>query len=717
VSKEVPMARVLRTLAPTFCAAGLLALPAAWGAPPARNPGQPIVATPAPAPAPPPTRPPMPIGTAEPAARSAPPPASGPGIPLEIFASGPAMAEPHLSPDGSKLVYLTSVAGQLRIAVRDLRTGHERTILNAAAGPFAVTHCEFKTNDRLLCHLEGVARGGEPARLYPASRLLAVDADGSSLRVLFRSAFFARLPPAARSQFQDRIIHWLPDDAYHVLIELGDEGSVFPSVYRLDVYRGDLKLEVASHPPVMDWTADPAGVVRFGYGFRDDTGVYIARSGPDAPWRTLEEFKRFDRTRFDPLAFGARPNELLVFAPYQGRTAVWQIDLDAAAKGLQLVFSRPEVDVGGILEWPLDRHVAGFVYETDRPHTHFIDPHASRIEEVLERALPDAYHVVVDSSRDEIKLVTVSFSDVMPPRYHLLDTRTGQLTELGRQDANLNEAQLAHMQPITIAGPSGIAIPGYLTLPPGRAPGERLPAVVLPHGGPYARDHWGYDPLVQVIASRGYAVLQLNFRGSTGYGEQWRDAGHQAWGTIMHEDITAGAHWLIEQGIADPARLCIVGWSYGGYAALTGVEKEPDLYRCAVSIAGVSDMSQMAIDDERFYGGKDSAGDAMGTDPAALRAESPLAHVERIRVPVLLVHGEDDYTVLAEQSKAMDRALAKQGLRHELVLIKHGEHSLMRPEMRLTLYRKVTEFLRASLGPGESHEGAPAVLSGAAATQ
>src|SRR4029077_1023839 len=193
----------------------------------------------------------------------------------------------------------------------------------------------------------------------------------------------------------------------------------------------------------------------------------------------------------------------------------------------------------------------------------------------------------VDSTRDQSRLVTVSFSDVMPPRYHLLDTVSGTLTELGRQAANLDETRLAPMKPITVAGANGIAIHGYLSLPPGTQPGQRLPGVVLPHGGPYAHDRWGYDPLVQVIASRGYAVLQLNFRGSTGYGEQWRDAGHQAWGTIMHADITAGAHWLIEQGIADPARLGIVGWSYGGYAALTGVEKEPELYRCAVSIAGV----------------------------------------------------------------------------------------------------------------------------------
>ncbi|HVP33246.1 MAG TPA: S9 family peptidase [Steroidobacteraceae bacterium] len=706
------MAWAVRTLACWMCAASAAGPGAAWAAPPTRTPGLPMLSAPPPAP----SRAITPLRFTSPAREAGPVSLAGPEFPLEAFASGPRMTEPHISPDGGKLVYLTSISGLLHVAVRDLHSGSDRIILNAAGGDFSITHCEFKTNDRMLCHLEGVARSGQPERLYPASRLLAVNADGSSLRLLFRNAYFARLPPAAHSQFQDRIIHWLPDDAYHVLIELGDEGSVFPSVYRLDVYRGDLKLEVASQPPVMDWTADQAGVVRFGYGFRDDTGVYIARSGPDAPWRTLEEFKRFDHKRFDPLAFGSRPNELLAFAPHEGRTAVWQIDLDAASD-LQLVFARPDVDVGGILEWPLDRHVAGFVYETDRPHTEFIDPHAAAIEQQLERSLPGAYHVVIDSSRDGTRLVTVSFSDVMPPRYHLLDTASGRLSELGRQDLGFGDTQLAPMKPITVAGLGGVAIPGYLTLPREARPGERLPAVVLPHGGPYARDHWGYDPLVQVIANRGYAVLQLNFRGSTGYGAEWRDAGHQAWGTIMHDDITAGARWLIEQGIADPARLCIVGWSYGGYAALTGVEKEPELYRCAVSIAGVSDMSQMAIDDERFYGGKDSAGDAMGTDPARLRAESPLAHVDRIRVPVLLVHGEDDYTVLADQSRAMDRALSRQGVPHELVLIRHGEHSLQRPEMRLTLYRKVTEFLHANLGPGQGLQRAAPSVSGAAATQ
>jgi dipeptidyl aminopeptidase/acylaminoacyl peptidase len=374
------------------------------------------------------------------------------------------------------------------------------------------------------------------------------------------------------------------------------------------------------------------------------------------------------------------------------------MDLDEH-KDFELLFARPDVDADSLIEWPTDQHVTGFLYETDRPHVEFIDPLAAGIEQLMEKNVPGAYHEVVDASRDGTMLVILSFSDTLPPRYHLLDLNNHKLMVIGQESAALAQAQLAPMKPVTVPGPGGISIPGYLTLPVDSAPGQRIAAVVFPHGGPYRRDSWGYDPMVQLMANRGYAVLQLNFRGSTGYGEDWLNAGHQAWGTVMHDDITAGAHWLIDQGIADPGRLCIVGWSYGGYAALIGVVKEPQLYRCAVAVAGVSDLSQMASDDARFYGGRDAALNSTGEGRNKLQAESPALHADRIKVPVLLVHGEDDYTVLVTQSKEMAKALTQHGVKNELVLIKDGEHSLLEPEMRLRLYGRLTAFLAENLGP------------------
>lgn len=610
-------------------------------------------------------------------------------IPVEQFATDRGMGAPNISPDGNKLVYIATTGAKAFIVVEDLLTGKSRPILQGNSGSFTVSRCDFKNDERLLCRYHGVDHdGGAP---FPISRLVAINADGSKARQLLQNSTLAG------SQYQDRILHWLPNDPNKVLIALADQGHVYPAVYRLDVYSGTMGLVVGARRPIMEWVADRNGVVRFGSGYLDDTAQYMARNSPAAPWRILEKFKRFDGAKFSPLAFGPLSNRLFVTAPNGPREAIWDMDLDENSD-FQLVYSQPEVDVDGVIEWPTDGHVVGFVYDAERPHAYFIDPQAAMIERTLERVLPGAYHAVIGGSRDGNKLLYASYSDVMPTRYDLLDLANPKLTAVGGENPVLASAQLAPMKPIVVPGPGGIEIPGYLTLPVGAETGKKLPTVVYPHGGPYSRDSWGYDAMVQVMASRGYAVLQLNFRGSTGYGYEWREAGNQAWGTIMHDDITAGAHWLIDQGIADPARMCIVGWSYGGYAALIGVEKEPQLYQCAVSIAGVTSLTQMIRDDDRFYGGREAASNSTGTDRKTLKEESPVEHADRIKVPVLMVHGSNDYTVLVDHSKAMAKALSRAGVPNELVIIKEGEHSLLRNDMRLTLYTKLVSFLDANIG-------------------
>jgi dipeptidyl aminopeptidase/acylaminoacyl peptidase len=251
------------------------------------------------------------------------------------------------------------------------------------------------------------------------------------------------------------------------------------------------------------------------------------------------------------------------------------------------------------------------------------------------------------------------------------------------------------MKPVKIKGPDGVMLPGYLTLPLGST-GKKLPLIVYPHGGPHARDSWGYDFMVQFMASRGYAVLQVNFRGSTGYGWDWYEAGLRNWGTVMVDDITASTKWAIAEGIADPANITIVGWSYGGYAALMSAVREPDLYRAVVSIAGVADLRALARDDQRFYGGRQRATYTLGDDVSELKAGSPLRAVDKIRAPVLLVHGDADVQVDVDQSKRMARALKGADKKCELVIVKDGNHSLARYEWRETLLTKLEAFLAAN---------------------
>jgi dipeptidyl aminopeptidase/acylaminoacyl peptidase len=620
---------------------------------------------------------------------------AAPLIPLEQFAQGPEMTAPDLSPDGSKLVFVSTIAGERYVLVRDLlKSGAPpRPILRGSSDSYDVVACYFKTNTRLLCSFRGIEHDyGLP---YPASRLVVMDSEGGHPRVLFQSQAYT-YSQIAGTQFQDRILHWLPNDPEHVLIQLADTDSIFPGVFTLNVDSGVTRPVVGAHPPVLDWIVDRDGVVRFGYGFRDDSALYLARNGAKDQWRTLEKFKRFEDASFSPLGFGPLPNQLFVLAPQDGRDAIWQMDL-AENSDYQLLFARPDADVDGIVTWP-DQRVVGFRYNNDLPHTEFIDPEAAAIDRAMDKALPGTVHDVIDTAHDGHLLLIRSYSDVEPGVYHLLDLNEHKLTPVGHRNSALSQASLAPTKPVVVPGPGGISMHGYLTVPVGTVAGKAIAAVVFPHGGPYARDYWGYDDLVQLMANRGYAVLQLNFRGSTGYGREWRRAGHQAWGTIMHEDITAGAHWLVSQGIADPARMCIVGWSYGGYAALTAAVKEQHLYRCAVSIAGVSDLSQLARDDSWSYGGRDAVRDATGTDKAQLAAQSPVLHADQIKIPILLVHGDDDSTVRLSQSEAMAKALKQHGVPNELVVIKGGEHSLLRPQMRLALYRKLEAFLAANLG-------------------
>ncbi len=614
-------------------------------------------------------------------------------IPAAVFAAGPEIDEPRVSPDGTHLAFVTTLEGKRVLAIRDLRDGSARTIFGLYGNEFHGTHCDFKNDERLLCHFVGISGGPNP---FPISRLVALNVDGKQTRLLFQGRYH-RSDEAFHGQYEDRVVDLLRDDPQHVLIELASMFDPFPTVYRVNIYDGDRTIEVRGRAPITDWMADGSGVVRFGCGDDNKGAVCVTRDGAQGAWRTLTHFHVGEDYPLEPLAFGPQPNELFVAGPNEGRLAIWDYDL-SEHRGPQLLFSHAHFDVEETVQWPSDGHIVGFSYETERPQIEFIDPTARTIDHVMSQAVPDTVHVLLDASRDGRKIVVSSYSDVQPPLYHLLDLDTQKVILIGAQNSQLLPQQLAHQHPIVITAADGLKIPGYLTLPLQAPRGARLPTIVLPHGGPYARDSWGYDPLVQLLANRGYAVLQVNFRGSKGFGLGWLAAGWQAWGTVMHEDITSGAQWLIAQGIADPQRMCIVGWSYGGYAALIGAEREPNLYRCAVSIAGVSDLTHMANDDAAFYRGRERALLATGKDPVTLQEQSPLRHAARIKVPVLLVHGELDSTVLVGHSLDMAAALARAGVPHELLVIKGGGHDLGSPEMRLTLYDRLTAFLGTHLG-------------------
>jgi dipeptidyl aminopeptidase/acylaminoacyl peptidase len=600
------------------------------------------------------------------------------------FAADTDFSYPALSPDGNKVAFVTRAEGQRILVVLDLVARKRTGLMAATVDTFSISNCEFKNDERLLCGLSGTAFDrGQP---YPVSRLVAIDVSGKGKpRVLVQNG------TQGGSQFQDKVLDWQPNDPKHVLIALSGDGDPFPNVHSLDVYTGLMSVVQRSRHPIMSWNTDRAGVVRFGQGF-DDRGkhFYITRDSADSPWRTLAKWE-YGQADFFVYGFGPAPGTLLVGATHNGRDAIFEMDLSEKSDR-QLLFANSEVDVSGPIYWPTDHRIVGFSYETDRVHRKFFDEQAESVYASIDAAIPGADNWVIGASRDGKKLLISSSADVRPTNFHVLDTTANKLLRIGSANPALAQTPLASMKPVKIKGPGGVMLPGYLSLPVGSS-GKKLPMVVYPHGGPHARDSWRFDEMVQFFASRGYAVLQVNFRGSVGYGDDWYEQGHQNWGTVMVDDITAATKWAIAEGIADPANTCIIGWSYGGYAALMSAVREPSLYRCAVSIAGVADLRALAREGARFYGGRKALAYTLGDDVSELKAGSPLRAVEKIQVPVLLVHGDDDIQVSVDHSKRMARALKGENKKHELVIIKDGNHSLSRFEWRETLLTKIEAFL------------------------
>ena len=612
--------------------------------------------------------------------------------PLAAFAADWDYGRPALSPDGQKIVYLGRSEGKRVVFLLDLAKRQRKMVIEGRFDKFDVRRCHFKNDERLLCRLGGTDFFHGQA--YPVTRLISVDLTGQDkTKVLIQKSDYAL------SQYQDRIIDWRPDNPKSVLIQLNNiDESPYPAVFALDVYSGLLSPQpvVRSREPILSWWTDRNGEVRFGQGFNDREEIHVVRDPGQSAWRELAKWKPGE-SEYDVVGFGPSPKTLLVTAYHQGRKAVFELDLDKGQR--QLLVSHPEVDVVQPLEWPTDGRLVGFEYHTDRRHQELFDTQAAQIQATADASLPDADNRVIGASKDGKRFLIASERDIKAEQYYLYDTDQKQMQRVTSQNPDLDAVTLASMKPVKIKGPDGVTLPGYLTLPVG-SEGKNLPTVIYPHGGPHSRDTWGFDPVVQFLASRGYAVVQVNFRGSSGYGLEWYRAGYQKWGTVMVDDINASARWAVENGIADPKRMCIVGWSYGGYAALMGAIRDTTLYRCVVSIAGVADLTSLEREGASFQGGRTSVRVTLGTDDDALKAGSPVRAADRIRAPVLLVHGEDDVVVVQDHSKRMAGLLKVNRRPHELLIIKDGDHSLSRAEWRQELFAKMELFLAEHLGAG-----------------
>lgn len=630
----------------------------------------------------------------------------------KAFGAREGIQDISLSPDGKRVAIIIpqGARGAALVIADPIKGGTPTRILSVSGDPDRFVGCDWATEERLICGIHMLFR--QAGEIVSYTRLIALDADGSDLKVVTARASDRSLGVAYNG---GNVIDWTGDGKGRILItrdyvpERTTGTHVASDAEGLGVERVDLVTLARSNVErprrdAVEYITDGIGTVRImgiqprgATGYSHNTINYSYRAAGSSRWDPLGKLELGGVTNrgFNPYAVDPQLNVAYGFDDAGGRQGLYRIALDGSLKR-ELVVSHPHVDVDRLLRIGRQRRVVGASFATERREAVFFDPGLKQLSAALGRALPK--HPIVsfaDASADEKRLLIYAGSDVDAGRYYLFDKDTKKLAEILPSRHELEGRTLAEMKPVTFPAADGTSIPGYLTLPPGSS-GKGLPAIVMPHGGPSARDEWGFSWLVQFYAARGYAVLQPNYRGSSGYGSGWfQSNGFQSWRTAIG-DVNDAGRWLVSQGIADPAKLAIVGWSYGGYAALQSPVLAPDLYKAIVAIAPVTDLA--ALKQEAMQYSNYPLVRAMVGEGAHVREGSPAQNVEAIRAPVMLFHGDLDLNVGIGASRLMASKLRGAGKPVELVEYKGVAHSLNDSAVRAEMLEKSDAFLRKSMG-------------------
>ena len=626
------------------------------------------------------------------------------------FGARQAAGQVALSPSGNKVVMLVAGPGKSTAAkVFDLLTGAESTAVSSNANPETLHWCRFASDFQLVCQSGGNVRVDD--KILEFSRLITVATDGKGLKLLGQTQSFY---DAGIRQFDGKILDWLPEGTGAVLMErayLPEAGKTGTHIARTKEGLGVDKIDLATmkittvesaRPRVSSYMTDGRGQVRIRTihnaaedGTLTGTTDYAYRRVGSSEWLPLGRYDAREDSGPVPLGIEAESNSVFVLKKLDGRDALYRVSLDGTLT-TSLIAKNPLVDIDGITRIGRGQRVIGYTFADDRRRTVYFDPEFQKLSAMLGKALPNL--PIIDfagASADGSKLLVFAGSDTAPGTYYWLDRKTKEMSELAAVRPPLGQKALSSVKSVQFAARDGTAIPAYLTVPAGSS-GKNLPAVVLPHGGPSSRDEWGFDWLAQFLAARGYAVIQPNYRGSAGYGDEFlNENGFRDWQTSI-SDVADAARFLVKEGIADNNRLAIVGWSYGGYAALQTAAIEPDLFKSVVAIAPVTDLALLKQEAEGFTNAE-LVKSFIGSG-ANVRNGSPLRNAAAIKAPVLLVHGDLDTNVGIDHSIKMANALTAGGKTATLLRYKGLDHQLEDSGARTEMLTRIGELLERTIG-------------------
>lgn len=498
------------------------------------------------------------------------------------------------------------------------------------------------------------------------------------------------------------VVDDLPQDPLHILVQHNRRDKRAFDVYRVHVKTGAQTLVAQNPGNIVGWQTDHTGAVRMGVASDGVNNTLLYRARESEPFKPLltTDF----RTQVNPQFFDAA-NTKFYAVSNRGRDKSALVLIDPAKPNAEaLIYAHPQVDLDGAAWSRVRQTLALAAYNVDKPGRHYFDAQTRQMFERLEKQLPGYTLALQSATLAEDKYIVAAANDRTQGARYLYDAKADSLTMLGEISPWLKPAQMATVQPIRYTARDGLEIPGYLTLPVGRA-AKNLPCVVNPHGGPWARDSWGFNPETQFLANRGYCVLQMNFRGSTGFGRAFWEASFKQWGLAMQDDVTDGVQWLVKQGIADPKRIAIYGASYGGYATLSGVTKTPDLYAAAINYVGVSNLFTFMNTippywepfRQQMYVMVGNPGDP--ADKARMTATSPALNADKIKTPLLVAQGARDPRVNKAESDQIVAALRGRGVEVDYIVKDNEGHGFANEENRFEFYAAMERFLAKHLKP------------------
>lgn len=609
--------------------------------------------------------------------------------PAEQYAALPFIVGPILSPNGTKIAAKVGNHGKQYLAVVLLDRSKDR-IRTFEIGELDVRFWRWVNDDWLIASV-GDEQDFQADKIY-VTRLLALKADGSVIKKIGWSM--------AGGQWADKVI-WIANDGtprirFALQESIYSGPDFWPKVVEADVSTGRIRNVVDSHVDIWDWYADATGAVRVGVGATGDGRLQrmLYRPNDKGTFHVVDRANtRRDEDLLQPTMFLPDSNKAVAIADDKdGYRAVFELDLTTMTLGRQLI-GAPGYDIDDIVADERQTSVLGATVVEKGPKTHWLDPALAALQADLDKAVKGQRATVVSWSRDFSRLLLlVGFAD-SPGSYYLFDRALGAMRRFAYVDEGVKGARGHPVRTITYKARDGLEIAAVLTLPAAR-PAQNLPTIVMPHGGPFARDDESWDWIAQFLADRGYAVIQPNYRGSSGYGTAFAKRGEGQWGLAMQDDLNDAVAHLAREGIADPKRVCMIGTSYGGYAAMRAAQRDGALYRCAISYAGVSDLARMRSYDSRFLWSGAGA-DWLNKQAPDFRAVSPLFHAEEFTIPILMIHGKVDRRVPVAQSRLMADRLKNAGKPVTYVEQPLGDHHFSRTEDRLDFLTRMEAFLKA----------------------